>query len=458
MEHTTLRRYYSWLFIIAALLLIVCLIINCFFIAPEADVYIYSYITRLYGLIGAQEYWYLHWSGRIIPTFVISFGEYFIRNIWAYQLVSLFIILFFYFTIYAIVKKCFVFVSKLERDFTVAAISLTITQMFASVPSSFYWLPASVTYTVPMIISVWSLFFIFSKKKITRIVGFILLLLLATFNEIIDLLLLGLFIYLIFINYQNKELRKKISLAFLITLSGTVLMFTAPGNFERKGFMQDPLNIFQLLFYSNKSLFLDVYHWLFGSPVLLFLLLLFLVPDAGIRINEKFKLIVFKNKALLYSFIYGALVLPYLLMYKLTGGYPPERIINIVSCVFLLSVVLVIAEWLSQNILTDKFVNNPAIKYAAVVATILILYGFNDYSKNISLIVTDATSGKGKTYFNEYREQLKQLAESKGDTAYVRKINTIAPSISFNVLNSDTSNYIHSQFCQYFNKKKIIVQ
>lgn len=457
MLYYSLRKFYSWLFIGASLLITIFLIINCFFSRPEADVYAYSYITRIYGLIGAQKYWYLQWSGRIIPSFILSTGEFFIQNVWAYQLISLSIILCFCYTIYAIVKKCFVFKSNLELLFTVAIVILTLTQMLASVSAFFYWLPASVTYTVPMIGVAWSLLFIFSKKVTTRALGFILLFLIATFNEIIDLWTLEFFVYLIVINYKNKELRKKLLFAFSIAFVGTLISFTAPGNFQRKGVLSNSLNLFEILSYSHKSLFTNAYNWLFGSPVLLLLLLLFLVPDGSIRIKERFTQIVFKNKALLYFSIYVALILPYLLIYKLTSAYPAERIINIISCVFLLLLVTLIAEWFSRNIVADKFFN-PSVTYIAFAATLLVLYNFSTYSKNIRLIITDVASGKSKTYFNQYSEQLEQLRESTRDTVYVTGIKTIASSISFNTLNSDTSNYIYWQFGKYFNKKKIIVE
>jgi len=455
-----LQKYYYWLFIVLAVFLLISMLINSFFSVPEADVYTYSYITRQYGIIDAQKYWYMNWSGRIIPTLILSFGEFFIQNVFYYELISCMLILAFYATIYSFLNKLFVFENKLEFFFILAIFSLTITQMLASISSAFYWLPASITYTVPVILGYWGLYFSFNKKKNFRIFGLFILFLFTLFNEITDLLMVALFLFLLITQFSNKTFRKQIFIAAIVVIFGSLILYIAPGNYARKNFHHSELTLVELFYYSNKALLKDIIAWVCDSPLILFSLLSIFIIEKRIDIKQHFKSLIFNNKLILFVFIYFALLTPYSVFYKLGGEYPPERVVNIISCIFIVIVVVIFSEWLNKStIIKNIFPPNHSLKsYTCLVITILILYSFNNHSHNISSIITDATSGNSRLYYREYREQLRQISESKSDTVYVSKINTAAKSIIFEVLDNDTTKYNNSQYCQYFNKKVIIVR
>jgi hypothetical protein len=449
------KKVLCFLFIGMAAFLLVCLLVNCLFNAPEGDMFYYAAVTRQYGFWEAQKHWYLIWSGRLISTFLLSFADYFIRHVWLYQLASMLIILAFYVTIFAGIKKCFQFKERGSLWLCVALFLLALTQVFASVSSTYYWLPASLTYTCPMILGVWGVFFVFHSKMVLRLAGMMILFLFGFFNEITSLLMIVLFVFLWISLKGHEQKRRQVIYGFIPVLISALLLYTAPGNFARKTGEHGNLNLIEVFLYSNKSLLLDSLNWLGSSPVLLIALLaliLRVLPEglkAGIRP-------LFKSKGLLYGFIYAGLLIPYLFFYKLGGAYPPDRAINIVSCIFLVALFFLFVDGFSAVNLPAFVTENRFNRFVLGILSLLIFFNFNAHDKNISAIVTDA-SGRGASYAAEYGAQIETLKRATGDSVVLPPISHVAPSISFGVLNADTGTFFNFQCRYYFRKKQITV-
>ena len=236
-----------WILLLGLLLLPFLLL--SFYCHPSADDYIFAAQVRKLGIPAYSDLIYHTWSGRYFSTFIKFYTPLIYGWLWGYKLIPLFLIIFFYTSIYYFFKIIFVCaLSKIKKHLLSLAFVLLYFNNMPSTSEGIYWVDGSVNYLFAntLLILFFSLLLKNWNTSILKIKHYIILAILPIMivgsNEVSMLLLDEILILIIVYQFLiHKKINKLILIPFIISLISTIIETTAPGNYVKMT-MSFPLN------------------------------------------------------------------------------------------------------------------------------------------------------------------------------------------------------------------------
>lgn len=450
--------------VIAVIALFIAL---AFFDYPSADDFCYAAKAKQLGFIGAQAFWYEHWSGRytlgfVYTVFMLS-GDIFKIYHWPPIAFLVGTWLSFSFLTAKIAQGHFskLFIFLLGGIWTVLFIAGT-----PNIAQTFYWPGGSFTYQIPNIMLIFLLGLLIWREttatsKNTRILAFslssLLVILIIGANEI-SLLLTG---AILFCGAVHALWRRRDSRAFwigllLIAIGATLVSVTAPGNYERYAGLD---NVAQLRLTTGFAALL--------YPPWVVLRLLYWLSNLGLWASALVALVLTFPVARAWLYSDGAferswLMFPALwliMIFALNGigfainRYPlPDRAESVVWLLFLLgwypSFIILAHFAVGQKIpLDDRRLIQPAI-----VLLIISLLG----TPNIFEAYKDTY--RGYRYAQELQDRFAaiQAAKDRGETDIVVDSISKPPLTLFaTYLETDPNNFRNQCVSEYYQVKSI---
>ena len=450
--------------VIAVLTLFIAL---SFFNYPAADDFCFAAKAKQLGFIGAQTFWYQHWSGRytlnLIWTGFMLSGDIF--QIYRFPPIILFIStwLSFCFLIAKIAQ------GRISTLFVFLLGGVWTALFIAGAPDpaqTFYWLGGSLTYQIPNILFVFLLGLLIwrettAKSGNLRIVIFVLSSLLVITiigaNEI-SLVLTGAILCCgaFYALWMRRDSRIFWVALLLIAIGAALISVLAPGNYERyaglesvtqlrltpwlAAFLYPPWAVLRILYWlSNPGL------W---ASALILLVMTFPVAKSWFYIEERFKrsLLILPALWIIMIFVLNA-------MGFLVNRYPlPERAESVVWLLFLLGwhpSFMIIAHFLAGEKI--QIADRRLVQSATVLLMISLLGTPNIFEAYKDIY-------RGYRYAQEMHERVNtvQAAKSRGETEIT--VSSISrPPRTFFATDLDTNSFNPRNQCmsEYYEVKSI---
>ena len=438
-----------------------------FFDYPSADDFCYAVKAKQFGFIGAQGFWYEHWSGRYTLNFAYTAfslsGDIF--KIYHYPPIILLTSTWLGFS-FLTAKIAQGQVSKASVLLIGGVCTLLFISGTPNIAQTFYWPGGSFTYQIPNILLIFLLGLLVWREttaigKNTRILVFslssLLVIIIIGANEI-SLLLTGaiLFVGTVHALWTRRSSRVFWAGLLLIAIGAALVSVLAPGNYQRYATL-DQVTQLRLTPVLASLLY----------PPWVVLRLLYWLSNLGVWASALILLIitfpVAKNR--LYSdgnFKRSFLIIPVLwiiMIFVLNGigflinHYPlPDRAESVVWLLFLLG-------WYPSFIILAHFTVGRKIPFddrrlisPALVLLIISLLG----SPNIFEAYKDVY--RGRRYAQELRDRFAtiQAAKNRGETEIVVDSISRPPVTLFAAyLETDPENFINQCMSEYFEVKSI---
>ena len=270
---------------------------------PHADDYCAAVWADIWGLLGAQGYVYLNWSGRYFATLLRTTSPITFRWIAGYKVVTLFLLLLFPVSLYWLIDRA-LRTKPLETAALTSGVFTTFVFGMPSIASGFYWFSGAVTYVFSAILFMFLLGFLiqlYEGEGRTRpkvLACCFLLLAVVGSNETL-MFIWGLFVgvtTMIQLVYRGVLDRFWVVLLFL-SLTSCLIVLNAPGNdirlatFAQGSIYPTDVKLIGSIGAAARSsmirAFDQAWHWLFASPLWLFSLLV--LPMAAVYSGDKVK-------------------------------------------------------------------------------------------------------------------------------------------------------------------------
>ena len=458
-------KYRRVLYLIPMIVLISPFILLSFFTHPAGDDYYFFDELAKNGFWPTQQFFYTQINGRFISSFLISAYGYLMESPLGYNLVTCFILIFFIYATYCLVKS----LGVLNDNFNSLAVSLllvcTILYYMESTAEAFYWITSAITYTFASCLSLifWAvLLHDYSRQKtfsLKTIVASLLLVFVMGSSDIVALqTLLILISILLYSLVKYKRVSKNILYFTILAMIVGYISFQAPVNSVRASWQGDPQVNHDLLvstIYTIRFLFFTIVRWLI-NPVFI---LLSLVYFFNIKLGSNVKKAPFFNihpiiGILVMIGLLAACVFP--IYWNVLFG-PPPRIYNtfIITLVFCWIYNLhVIRTYLSNN---DVTVKPLPYKTAFIIWSLVIMT--LSVPSNFRYAFKDLFTGTASRYDSELSLRYKLLRNSPDDTVYVAPLKNKPTTIFFRDL--DYHEYQEGKFYpyqSYFGKKRILMR
>ena len=450
--------------VIAVLVLFIAL---SFFDYPSADDFCYAAKARQFGFIGAQAFWYEHWSGRYTLNFAYTAfslsGDIF--KIYHYPPIILLISTWLGFS-FLTAKIAQGHVSKAS----VLLIGVVCTVLFISgtpnIAQTFYWPGGSFTYQIPNVLLIFLLGLLVWREtaaigKNTRILIFslssLLVITIIGANEI-SLLLTGAILFLgaVYALWARRNSRVFWAGLLLIAIGAALVSVLAPGNYQRYASL-DSVTQFRLTPTLAILLYppwvgLRLLYWLSNlglwASALILLIITFPVAKTWFYSDGNFKrsFLIFPVLWIIMIFVLNGIGF-------LINRYPlPDRAESVVWLLFLLgwypSFIILAHFTVGRKILLD----DRRLIQPAIVLLVISLLG----APNIFEAYKDAY--RGRRYAQELRDRLAtiQAAKNRGETEIVVGSISRPPLTLFTAyLETDPENFINQCMSEYFEVKSI---
>jgi hypothetical protein len=454
-----------WGFLILAVSLIVIPFLGLsFYVQPQFDDFLIWATSNSYKFFKAQSYWYLNWSGRYTAFALISiFDPIVYRNTHNFYIISIFIQLAFlsslYYTIRSFLPDC---TNKLNVFTLFVCVALAYYWQLPSPAEAFYWIPASFSYQLGLILTLLFFSILWRNMLSLRSKPFVILILLSIAipgtNEISLLLFLALLglttlLYIIL----NRQVNLSLLVLFIIGLICSIISIKAPGNalraIELKGNTQ--ANI-QDIGFSIKTTFTFIKAQILGlfmkSPFLLITLLFaWLISTLELRKSLKIKPFYIIFFSLIWFGLYFLLHIPY--FYKAGIVHMPGRISNITQIVFILGFWGTLIFWIQHLNINSK----NALLFSGIIYLILIIHILFQFimPNKIQSATRDLFSGNARNYSQKMQARFNLLEKNQGKNMVVESIEDVPWSIYLADINSDTASIRNKQVSLYFNLASI---
>ncbi|MDH7462390.1 hypothetical protein QEG73_13915 [Chitinophagaceae bacterium 26-R-25] len=366
-------RLLPWLSIAV---LLIPLIILCFFNHPSADDYSGAAVCRD-GLF-FQRYLdlYLHWQGRYFSQALGMSGSFIEIN---YNLYWLHPIVLFILTLCGI----YFLLSQLLRYFFKASLSISLKLLIAfllfflnffvqpSMSESVYWLSSSLGYYLAFnLLLFWSGIFIsysYSNGKRKSDLFFLAILSFAICgsNELIAIALILLCTVACLLSYSFKKSVQPAATILLIAIVATGLEIFSPGSMSRSAFIgkKDIVKIIFSFFYWGSQVYISILKeplwWAFAAAAVLF----------GAKYKESVHPSIKKNIWLHLFLIFFSIICIGPILYGSNGSIPLRMLNNVVS----MQVLLLLAECFLLGTLIRNSETTATLQAAKFKATYFYL-------------------------------------------------------------------------------------
>ncbi len=437
-----------------------------FFNHPQSDDYSFALALKQFGFIGAQKYWYLHWSGRFFANFISSLQPITAKIWFIYKILPSVLILTLVFSIYYFIKP-FLKIKNNNLYSVIFALSIVLIWLIQTpaLAETLYWFTGSVNYILPIPFLLFLISMLFKyKSKVTfkqSILSFIAILILLGSSElylIFVIFWIGLWLFLR-IQFKNFKFIDGFLISEFLILVAFVLI--SSGNQYRSSIVdtcQNPIGVISYsLFYSLRFL---VYEFENGS-IILFMLLCFPFINKSILLLNSLK---FRAWLFVYFLIFIWISIAFVVWF--TSDKVPSRYISTLHFIFVIAIPLFIYSIISEKWLekVHLFGNYKSIKWIALALFVLILIlpgrstlKFNHpMHGNLYSVSKILLNGDAYRFDLEMKKRYEIFQTTKNSECVVPSINYPKDLVYMDLL-SDTANWFNVKVAGVWNLKSVRV-
>jgi len=409
-----------------------------------------------------QLFWYLNWSGRYTAFSVASlihplqYGKIGFYGYYAFATILFATTSFFY-----LINSFFTHLSNQSKIWAFALFLYLFTYGLPSTFEFYYWFPATVSYTLGLLLIMWSSILLIKKEGKLPTYSFALLILMSCFmpgtSELITILFFSNYVILLFFNFINTQ---KVAKHHLIILGVLIVFlafsFFAPGNRIRSmsainvGMVKS--NLLETFIYSLIYGIVKIKGWILSGPFLL--MLVFFASLKGhldkrvyLLINNWFKFSLWTLAHILVFFILIFMVI------MNSGVIVPDRVINILYLYFIVISVITFLLFLELSHLPKLHL---VFEYKTLLTIFLLVYTLVTPNR-ISRALIDIRSGTAKQYNDEVLKLYAFCSQNKGKELVIPPFKNRPNSIFSNDLHVEATHWENKDFSNYFELKSIRV-
>ncbi|RIA10269.1 hypothetical protein OE09_2124 [Flavobacteriaceae bacterium MAR_2010_72] len=430
-------------------------LILVFYNHPAADDFCYHFQSYKLGFLESQWHWYTHWTGRYFATFMLSLEPIVTGSFIWYKLIPIVLLLLFFISVYLLSSKLFKNLTIKALLCITSLIFITYIIQMPSVVQGFFWMPGSISYVLPCILSIFLITGImrliyepkWSYLLISILLGFIIIGCNETSMLMIDFLI-GLIVVYRF--YVDQRINRYLLILMLSFILFSLIVIYSPGNAERASNFSNSQDFFNTVLQTSLAVKKYVLHWL---TIILLMILLFFGYFSSLSDTVTSRL--FNVSPMLVFWI--AIILPFIGFfpgYWTLGGAPPLRTINTIYFFFLIGVVYffmtLFFKFKTNNTNFIKFSNG--VNYLLIVMVCL----FFIKSNNVKMAYYDLLGGEAYTYDLELKLRYNTIKTSTQDTIYVMPLQTKPTSLYFDDITQDSKDWRNRCYDNYYNHTIII--
>jgi hypothetical protein len=438
-----------------------------FYNHPSLDDFAFIDVELQKGFWGAQQYWYLTWTGRYFSTALLSLSPLIFNAYWGYKLNAAILLLLLLFATYWLSGKVF---NNLDKNSKIGITSLFIFSylfLLPKVSTGFYWQTTSYQYVTACTLTFFLLGSIISyyqsaNKKSYFIFSCVLAIAIIGCHEI-SMVYIDLFILVItlFTLLKRRELLFPLTLLSLCIIFSLIEVF-APGNTKRNVLMYHDSHILK---YSVRQSFLFgidlIIQWVPFMFFIGFLLFNLLSKRVDWRVIAKSFFVI----PLWFSFM-ACMCIPVIGLFIVywSMGWIPTRVLDLIYFYFIVGMMYFLICSIAHIKIRYPLFEIPVfIKTGMMVAFIAITCFYkNGYkANNITVAYSDLISGIASAYNKERVEENEYLKNFKGDSCTINSIKNFPQSLFIINLpqpaepGDSLGKLINYSFYQYYHKKYI---
>lgn len=451
---TRLKTYQIFNFLLLTLLFFY--IVPFFFIFFQGDDYLIFADTHNYDLETYISNFFFSLNSRFGQLFNYRVLAPICDNLLSYRLILLTIFIFFFFTIFKLLKSLKVANSNTKVLFISLICFLTYVNQLPELASGFYWWASVITFQLPLILFMISLICInsFSNDNINIYNKIFLFVLISAFfilivgsNELLVLQIL--FFLLLLLIFNDLFYIKKIIIYSLLLIVISLLFISY--NKLGTGRIEYHANSKSLYYASTRGL-TEFYSYLrtWVSPGFILLSILFTL-HVKIDYNFRNSLTLYLFVILIFIFLFFEFVL---LFYAVGSQYVPYRAINVFWFFFLFQWLVFITllrhmidHLLNINIISSKILN-------VFLFTLFIYFSISE--GNTKSVIKDLLTGKYYNYKLQMDERIKHMESGNSyDDIKVKRLADPPQSIFWSDILEDKYIKPNNDVSKYYKIKSV---
>ena len=430
-----MRMFNRYLPVILPFIIILPFCVIAYYNHPALDDWWYAEVFKNHGILGAQQYWYNHYTARFFSNFVMTIAPLSYRWIEAYKVLPIVFFTCIYATAFYTSKTV---LSTYPVKKHVLALWFTVTYMLIQRDyfESFYWLSANVVYQYAMLyllLHVGFMYRIFIEKTANNKIY-----LLATLSSIAIVgsdeslggLVLAEAVAIFFISLYQKRLRIFSNVFLCIQVLMWVVMLSAPGNWAKiHEATKDNVYTFSFIKAIGYSFLSMGYYtfFLLKQPAIWFLMLLSIPLWKYIFVKKLHLRNVVNYLLAVILCLCCSLAIYFISIYPTGILVAPLRVTNI-AIVFLFFAFALGFTWLSENLNVVQGLIGIIQKNKALVMVAILFFAIITPAK-YQQILTDLSSGKAKKYNETMYLRYEKLRSAHGDTCYLDSLRKVPRTI-----------------------------
>jgi len=433
----------------------------CIYNHPNADDFVYGFLSQTKDFYPAWSEQYNTWSGRYSANIFVLLGPLKWGSFTMYKFIPAMFIFLMWCSLYYL--QINLLEKILDKKTGIIITHLIVLLFLYNMPilsEGLYWYTGAVTYLMGCI------FFVFyttlliqfykgkymGKKLFIHIIPLTIILLFCIgFNEVLMLLIVifNLAICIVAVKHSLKNNRFSIYL-LAISILGALLVLMAPGNTVRGNeFTQSHQFIHSLGFSLAQTIrFLGLF---ILSPVL------WILSFVWIFIHRKLmeQSILFKNHFYLHRYV-SLLLLPLIIFicvfpaYWATGILGQHRTLNVAYWFFIFMWFINLSVWYSHWQKKLSTIQLP--KRKTIIILSVLSFGSFLFVKNGFYCTMDLFTGRAQR-FNIEMEKRYTLMKTTNDTITFTPIKNVPKTISFYEVTDDPNNWLNACWISYFGKE-----
>jgi len=415
---------------------------------------------EMYGLKDGMNYfetqvwWYTKWSGRYTPFSLSPFLHplSFSKIVW-YGYMGMIAIAGFSISIFYFIRSIFSKANLISQLWIFLGFMYLYLIKLPSTYELFYWMPATLSYTLGMILA-----FILSSTLINnygnfsyvKLAGILLLsILIPGTSELIIALFLANYCALLFFSYLNKnQINKTHFLIIGVLIFFLGFSFFAPGNSVRAAAsvsaVKTSKHLSEVLNFTITFGIKNLIKWIISGPFLLFLVLCATLKN-HIDLRLEKLLNTFPKLVLWFSMHICLFFFTIFMVVYSTGFNIPERVVNLFYFYFMVSSILGFIL-LSKKLKLGNL--NLAFEYKALIALFFVFYSV--VNRNIiSRALIDWRSGTAAQYHQEVLDLYELCNENQGKDLVIMPFKNRPNTIFSNDLHSNAQHWENVAFSKY---------
>ncbi|QRM87788.1 hypothetical protein FG167_00655 [Lacinutrix sp. WUR7] len=448
-----LTNNYKTIYFIGFLILLPLILIS-FYNNPSGDDFDYTLATKGgVDYLTAQKSIYINWSGRYVATALLTITEFVRYPFTVYKIIPMLVIVSLIISISFAVRCCLPSLKRTDNHKITIYIFIIYLIMMPSVVQAFYWLPASMSYQISNILTLFFIGFLnrLLKTKATKhlIACMLLAILIIGTNETAMLLLnYLLFCICIYWLYTKKRAPKPIIILLFCCIICSLVVLLAPGNAIRSANIAVKHEVID----SIKRTILTTFNYsIIWLPVVILLVGL-LYNTICQHVSKNVSAIFKSNPYFLFTAVLFIPFIGFFPSYWALSHVAPGRTINMIAFYFLIGCL-----FFAISIMHQQLLKNTHITKKLQFGLFVVFFCTIASNTNIRTAFSNVLSGDASAYNTELQERYTYLLQTEEENCIVSKLNHKPATIYFDDISSNKEDWRNKSYQNFFEKTSIII-